>query len=119
MNKHVARQRRGAKTKIKIRNSDCIRIVVFRSNKNIYAKIVERDVSGDKVLVSASTKDKAISTNLKGNKSEQAFEVGKLLAKRAKDKDVTASLGFDRSGYKYHGRVEALARGAREGGLKF
>lgn len=119
MNKHTARKRRGAKTKVKIRNSECIRIVVFRSNKNIYAKIVERDLNGDKVLVCASTKDKAISTNLTGKKCEQAFEVGKLLAKKAKDIKLTGSLGFDRCGYKYHGRVEALARGAREGGLKF
>lgn len=82
------------------------RISVFRSNKSIYAQLID-DVSG-KTLISAS--------NLKNKKSPK--EVGIDLAKKAKEAKITDAV-FDKSGYKYHGQVKDLAEGAREGGLKF
>jgi large subunit ribosomal protein L18 len=89
------------------------RLVVFRSNKGISAQLVD-DGSG-KTLAGASW---VALKSFKGNKTEQAAEVGKLLAEAAKKAGVEAVV-FDRAGYLYHGRVKALAEGAREGGLKF
>lgn len=91
------------------------RLSVFRSNKEIYAQIID-DTTG-KTLASASSRDKELS-NAKGTKSDMAMEVGKALAKKAKDAGVE-TVAFDRGGYQYHGRVKSLADGAREGGLKF
>ena len=89
------------------------RLNVFRSNKNIYAQLID-DVAGV-TLASASTLDKEV----KGStKTEQASEVGKLVAQRAVKANKT-NVVFDRGGYIYHGRVEALAEAARENGLKF
>ena len=90
------------------------RLNVFRSNTNIYAQIID-DVAGV-TLVSASTLDKSFE-GATGNK-EAARKVGKLLAERAQAKGIETVV-FDRGGYVYHGRVQALAEGAREGGLKF
>lgn len=90
------------------------RLSVFRSNKNIYAQVID-DVEGV-TLASASTLDSDVSET--DNKSEQAALVGKLVAERATEKDVQEVV-FDRGGYKYHGRVKALADAARENGLKF
>ena len=90
------------------------RLNVFRSNANIYAQIID-DVAGV-TLVSASTLDKGFE-GAAGNK-EAARKVGKILAERAKDKGIDTVV-FDRGGYVYHGRVQSLAEGAREGGLKF
>ncbi|MCA0402583.1 MAG: 50S ribosomal protein L18 [Proteobacteria bacterium] len=119
MNKHAARVRRGLKTKAIIsKRSDRPRLVVYRSNGHIYSQIVVKGPNGDQVMVSASTIDKELKTSLSGTKVEQANQVGKLLAKRAQAKDVSA-VSFDRAGYKYHGRVKALAEGAREAGLIF
>jgi len=90
------------------------RLSVYRSNKGIYAQIID-DVSG-KTIVSASSLSKDFAAN--GNKSEQSVAVGKLVAQKAVAagiKDVV----FDRNGYLYHGRVKSLAEGAREGGLNF
>jgi large subunit ribosomal protein L18 len=92
------------------------RLTVFRSNKQIYAQVVD-DVNGI-TLASASSKVKEIAEQEKINKTEQARLVGKLAAKIAIDKGVT-NVVFDRNGYLYHGRVKALADAAREGGLKF
>jgi large subunit ribosomal protein L18 len=89
------------------------RLNVFRSNQHIYAQIID-DVAGV-TLASASTLDKEISG---GNKTEKAQSVGKLVAERAKAKDVKVVV-FDRGGYLYHGRVAALAEAARENGLEF
>ena len=89
------------------------RLVVSRSNRGIVAQLVD-DLSG-KTLVSASH---LALKSFKGNKSEQAAEVGKLLARNAKQAGVDACV-FDRGGYLYHGRVKSLADGAREGGLSF
>jgi len=86
------------------------RLSVFRSNKQIYAQIID-DINGETICM-ASSKD----ADNAGNKVEQAKEVGKLLASKAKSKDIETVV-FDRSGYLYHGRVKAVAEGAREGGL--
>jgi large subunit ribosomal protein L18 len=89
------------------------RLVVFRSNRGIAAQLVD-DTAG-RTLAAASSLDVR---NAKGTKSDQAAEVGKLLAANAKKADVK-SVVFDRGGYLYHGRVRALAEAAREGGLEF
>ncbi len=93
------------------------RMSVFRSNKQIYVQIID-DQTGS-TLLSASSKDKEIATEVAGkNKSEVAAIVGKLVAKRSAEKGIT-TVSFDRNGYLYHGRVKMLADAAREGGLKF
>ena len=91
------------------------RLSVFRSNKEIYAQIVD-DVNG-KTISAASSRDKDISS-AKGNKSEVATLVGKSVAEKAIKAGVS-TISFDRGGYLYHGRVKSLAEGAREAGLKF
>ena len=88
------------------------RLSVFRSNKHIYVQLID-DLSGH-TLAAASTYEDAAS----GQPSEKSKEVGKRLAERAKNAGIE-SVVFDRNGYRYHGRVKALADGAREGGLKF
>ncbi|WDF54809.1 50S ribosomal protein L18 [Mucilaginibacter sp. KACC 22063] len=90
------------------------RLSVFRSNKGIYAQIID-DVNG-KTLVSASSLSKDFSAT--GTKSEQSAAVGKLVAQKAIAAGITQVV-FDRNGYLYHGRIKSLADGAREGGLKF
>ena len=90
------------------------RLGIFRSNRGIFAQLVDDD-SG-KTLASASWT--GLPASFKGNKSDQAAEVGKLLAESAKKAGIEAAV-FDRGGYLYHGRVKALADAAREGGLKF
>ncbi len=89
------------------------RLCVYRSNKYIYCQVVD-DISGV-TLAAASSQEESIKKDV--NKSEQAKEVGKLIAERIKSKDIT-NVVFDRGGYLYHGRVKALADGARENGLK-
>ena len=91
------------------------RLCVFRSSNNIYAQIID-DVNAV-TLVSASTVDKELKVNAGGNK-EAAKMIGEAVAKRALDKGITEVV-FDRGGYVYHGRVQALAEAAREAGLKF
>jgi len=91
------------------------RLTVFRSNKEIYAQIVD-DISG-KTISAASSRDKDISS-AKANKSEVAILVGKAIAEKALKAGVE-TIAFDRGGYLYHGRVKSLAEGAREAGLKF
>lgn len=118
MNREKARTRRGLKAKAIHRNSTRPRLIVYRSTCHIYAQIVIRGKQGDSVLVSSSTLDKEIKSSLKGTKVEQAQQVGKLLGERAKMKEIS-EVAFDRAGYKYHGRVKALADGAREAGLNF
>jgi large subunit ribosomal protein L18 len=93
------------------------RVNVFRSLAHIYAQVI--DDSRGETLVSASTIDREVEPKLKGlSKTERAGVVGKILAERALEKGITEVV-FDRGGYKYHGRVRALAEAAREGGLKF
>jgi large subunit ribosomal protein L18 len=90
------------------------RLAVFRSNKEIYAQIIN-DMDGV-TLVAASSRDKGVSVD--GNKIDQAAAVGKALAEKAVAKGIS-EVAFDRGGNLYHGRVKSLAEGAREGGLKF
>jgi len=120
MNKELARKRRATKTRAIIAKtkSQRPRLVVSRSNPNIYAQIIVYGENGDMVIASASTLDKELKISLEGSKSERAMQVGKLLAKRAIEKNIL-EVAFDRAGNKYHGRVKALADGARDGGLKF
>ena len=89
------------------------RLSVFRSNKQIYAQIID-DLSGKTLVSAASATDK----KSKENKINQATQVGSLIAKKANDAGIE-NVVFDRNGYLYHGRVKALAESAREGGLKF
>lgn len=119
MNKQNTRERRGLKAKALIRKSGRVRLVVYRSGMHIYSQIIKAEQLGDVVLVSCSTNDKELKASLTGKcKVEQANLVGKLLGKRANEKGIT-QVAFDRAGYKYHGRVKALAEGAREAGLDF
>ena len=90
------------------------RLSVFRSNKEIYAQIID-DVNGE-TIAAASSRDKDVSAE--GTKSDIATAVGKAIAEKAQKSGVE-KVSFDRSGYLYHGRVKSLAEGAREGGLKF
>lgn len=119
MNKQKARIRRGLKAKaIQRRCSTRLRLVVYRSGNHIYSQIIDRGEKGDIVIVSSSTLDKELKSSLAKTKVEQAQQVGKLLGDRAKAKNIN-EVSFDRAGYKYHGRVKALANGAREAGLNF
>jgi large subunit ribosomal protein L18 len=97
-------------------NAERPRVSIFRSNKQIYAQVID-DHTGLTIL-SASSKEKEIAAKTGIKKIEQAAFVGKLLATRCKEKGIE-SVTFDRGGYKYHGRVKSLADAAREGGLKF
>ncbi len=92
------------------------RVAVFRSNKQIYVQLV--DDLNKVTLLSTSSKEKEIAAKTGIKKTEQAKLVGKSLAAKCKEKGI-ADVVFDRSGYKYHGRVKSLADAAREGGLKF
>jgi len=95
---------------------DAPRIAVFRSNKQIYAQVVN-DLKGETIL-SVSSREKEIAAQTGIKKVEQAKLVGKLLASKCKEKGIEKVV-FDRGGYKYHGRVKSLADAAREGGLNF
>lgn len=92
------------------------RLYVFRSIKHIYAQLIDDDKG--KTLVSASDQELSKKVPSARNKTAKAYEVGKLIAKKALFKKIE-KIVFDRGGYKYHGRVKALAEGAKEGGLKF
>ena len=110
-----ARERRHRRVRGKVRGTaERPRLVVFRSNRGIEAQLVDDDAA--RTLAAASWLQ--LKKSFKGTKSEQAAEVGKLLAQNAKKAGV-ARVVFDRGGYLYHGRVKALADGAREGGLEF
>ena len=113
----AARLRRAKKTRFRIRRAATNRLCVFRSHQHVYAQIIES--SGGRVLVSASTTEREIREQIGyGGNVGAAAEVGKRLAEKAKDAGIRR-VAFDRSGYKYHGRVKALADAAREGGLEF
>ena len=115
VNKNAMRLKRHIRVRGKISGTpECPRLNVFRSNANIYAQIID-DVNGV-TLVSANTLEKGFE-GATGN-AEAAKKVGLTIAERAKDKGITEVV-FDRGGYVYHGRVAALAEGAREGGLNF
>ena len=113
--KKETRLRRARKARLKMRELETVRLSVYRSSQHIYAQVISAD--GNKVLASASTLDKELRDGATGN-VDAAKKVGQLVAERAKAAGVT-QVAFDRSGFKYHGRVKALADAAREGGLEF
>jgi large subunit ribosomal protein L18 len=116
---HNSTERRAARVRRAVKKAAAgrARLSVFRSSKNIYAQVID-DAAG-KTLAAASTLDKDLRGKLKkGSDREAAGEVGKLVAERAIKAGVS-DVVFDRGRYLYHGRVKALADGAREGGLKF
>lgn len=113
--KNDSRLRRARRARARIRDLGMTRLSVHRTPRHIYAQIITP--AGDKVLASASTLDSDLRKGATGNIAAAA-EVGKLVAKRAKEAGVE-KVAFDRGGYKYHGRVRALADAARETGLEF
>ena len=115
--KNLARLRRARQTRLKIREVGAVRLTVHRTNTHIYAQITS--AAGDKVLAAASTVEKEVKAQLKNGSNKKAAEIiGQRIAQKAKEKGIE-SVAFDRAGYKYHGRVKALAEAARAGGLKF
>jgi large subunit ribosomal protein L18 len=115
--KNLARLRRARQTRLKIREVAAARLTVHRTNAHIYAQITSP--AGDKVLATASTQDKEVRSQLKHGGNRKAAElIGSRIAAKAKEKGIEA-VAFDRAGYRYHGRVKALAEAARAGGLKF
>ena len=115
--KNLSRLRRARQTRIRIRAAGAARLTVHRTNAHIYAQIMSP--SGDKVLATASTVDKDLRGQLKHGGNRKAAElVGQRIAEKAKQAGI-AAVAFDRAGYRYHGRVKALAEAARAGGLKF
>jgi large subunit ribosomal protein L18 len=113
--KKVSRQRRAKRVRMKIREHGVTRLCINRTPRHIYAQVIAAE--GDRVLATASTLEKELRTGSTGN-IDAATAVGKLVAERAVAAGVT-SVAFDRSGFKYHGRVKALADAAREAGLEF
>jgi large subunit ribosomal protein L18 len=117
IDKKQSRLRRSRRTRAKIAELKVVRLTVNRSNSHIYAQVI--DATGSKVLASASSAEKSVRAELKnGSNIKAAAVVGKLIAEKAKQAGVEA-VAFDRSGYRFHGRVKALAQAAREAGLKF
>lgn len=115
MSANNERLRRARKVRMKIRELGSNRLSVHRTPRHMYAQVTTAD--GSKVLASASTLDKGLRQGATGN-VEAAKKVGQLIAERAKAAGVE-KVAFDRSGYRYHGRVQALADAAREAGLQF
>lgn len=113
--KKESRIRRARRARAKMRELGSVRLCVNRTPRHIYAQVISAD--GSTVLASASTVEKDLREGATGN-IEAAKKVGSLIAARAKEAGVT-EVAFDRSGFKYHGRVAALADAAREGGLEF
>ena len=121
LEKQEKRKRRHKKIRTEIRGTAEIpRLCVFKSLNHIYAQVINDDkaqtlfsVSDEEISKKTSSKNKKYS-----GKSEKAYEVGKLTAEKAAEKKIK-KIVFDRAGYKYHGRIKALAEGAREGGLQF
>ena len=113
--KKESRLRRARRARAKIRELGAARLTIHRSPRHIYAQLISGD--GASVLASASTLDKDLRSGKTGN-ADAAKAVGALIAERAKAAGIT-QVAFDRSGFKYHGRVKALADAAREGGLEF
>ncbi len=113
--KKLSRLRRARRSRAKIRELGVTRLTVNRTPRHIYAQVIAAD--GGRVIASASTVEKELRAESTGN-ADAAQKVGKLIAERAKEAGVT-EVAFDRSGFKYHGRVKALADAAREAGLEF
>ena len=117
IDKNASRLRRARQTRLRIRDLGAVRLTVHRTNTHIYAQITS--ANGDKVLASASSLEKDMRAKLKSGGNKSAAEaVGQRIAEKAKAAGIQA-VAFDRAGYRYHGRVKALADAARAGGLKF
>ena len=117
MQKKIARLRRAKSTRAHIRELGVPRLSVLRTGQHLYAQLFSAD--GSKVLASASTVQSAVKDGLKSSKNaDAAAKVGRAIAEKAKAAGVD-KVAFDRSGYRYHGRIKALADAAREGGLQF
>lgn len=116
MEKKVSRQKRARRGRAKIRELKVVRLSIHRTPRHIYAQVFDAD---SKVVAVASTVQKEVAEGLKGTGNiEAAKAVGKAIAERAKAQGIS-QVAFDRSGFKYHGRVKALADAAREHGLEF
>jgi large subunit ribosomal protein L18 len=117
MDKKIARLRRAKSTRAHIRNLGVPRLSVLRTGQHVYAQLFTAD--GSKVLAAASTTQADVREGLKnGKNSDAAAKVGRAIAEKAIAAGIE-KIAFDRSGYRYHGRIKALADAAREGGLKF
>ncbi len=117
MQKNQSRLRRAKATRARIRKLNVARLTVHRSGQHIYAQVIA--AAGDKVIASANTLQDTVIAGISGTKNKTAAAaVGKAIAERAKAAGVE-KVAFDRSGFLYHGRIQALADAAREGGLQF
>ena len=118
MDKKTSRLRRSRRTRAKIRELAVPRLTVHRTPRHIYAQVIAP--SGAQVVAAASTVEQSIRDGVEGStgNAAAAATVGKAIAERAKAAGIE-KVAFDRSGYKYHGRIKALAEAAREGGLEF
>ena len=118
MDKKQARKRRSVRSRAKIREIGVYRLCVHRTPRHTYAQVISPD--GGQVVAAASTVEKALRGSLEGHAGNvaAAVAIGKAIAERAREKGVE-QVAFDRSGFRYHGRVKALADAARENGLKF
>ncbi len=117
MDKKISRLRRAARARAKLKELEVYRLTVHRTPRHIYAQVLTHDSS--KVIATASTLDAEVKKDLKATGNiDAATAVGKVIAERAAKQGVT-EVAFDRSGFRYHGRVKALADAARENGLQF
>jgi large subunit ribosomal protein L18 len=118
MDKKASRLRRAKRARAKIAELGAHRLTIHRTPRHIYAQVIAPN--GGEVVAAASTVEKGVSGDIEGSKgnSAAAAVVGKAIAERAKEKGVER-VAFDRSGFRYHGRVKALADAAREAGLEF
>jgi len=115
--KKTSRMRRAARARARIRDVGAFRLCIFRTPRHIYAQVISPE--GSQVVAAASTVEADIRKALKGTgNTDAAVAVGKAIAEKAKAKGIT-KVAFDRSGFRYHGRVKALADAARESGLEF
>jgi large subunit ribosomal protein L18 len=118
MDKKAARIRRALRARAKIRELGVHRLTVYRTPSHIYAQVIAPN--GAQVVAAASTVEKAVASEISGSRGNVAAAavVGRVVAERARDKGI-GRVAFDRSGFRYHGRVKALADAAREAGLEF
>ena len=117
MDKNIARLRRAKSTRARIRELGVPRLSVLRTGQHVYAQLFSAD--GSKVLAAANTTQADVRDGLKnGKNAEAAAKVGRAIAEKAQAAGIKA-IAFDRSGYRYHGRIKALADAAREAGLQF
>ena len=118
MNKKLARVRRSVKARAKMKRLGKVRLCVHKTPQHIYAQVISAE--GDTIIAAASTVEAAVKEQVSGHKGNcnAAKVVGQIIADRAKEKGIS-DVSFDRSGFKYHGRLKALADSARENVLKF